>query len=71
MVEWLCVSFWHLHKKADRIVKGIKMSKFNLLAYILPPEEKVFYSLFEESAQVCHDVATLYKDIVTSALTDD
>lgn len=47
------------------------MSKFNLLAYILPPEEKVFYTLFEESAQVCHDVADLYREIVTTSMTED
>ena len=47
------------------------MSKFNLLAYILPPEEKVFYTLFEESAQVCHDVANLYREIVTTSMTED
>ena len=47
------------------------MSKFNLLAYILPPEEKVFYTLFEESAKVCNDVANLYRDIVTHSLTED
>lgn len=58
-------------QKYTCLLKGIKMSKFNLLAYILPPEEKVFYSLFEESAQVCFDVASLYKDIVTSSLTDE
>ena len=52
-------------------LKGVIMSKFNLLAYILPPEEKVFYSLFEESAQVCNDVANLYKEIVTNSMTED
>ena len=47
------------------------MAKFNLLSYILPPEEKIFYTLFEESAQVCNDVAKAYKDIVTTSLTED
>ena len=59
------------NKKDTVNLKGIKMSKFNLLAYILPPEEKVFYTLFEESAQVCNDVAALYKDIVTNSLTEE
>ena len=53
------------------LVKGIKMSKFNLLSYILPPEEKVFYTLFEESAQVCRDVADLYRQIVTTEMNED
>jgi uncharacterized protein Yka (UPF0111/DUF47 family) len=52
-------------------MKGIKMSKFNLLAYILPPEEKVFYTLSEESAKVCYDVANLYKDIVNNSMSED
>lgn len=47
------------------------MSKFNLLAYILPPEEKVFYSLFEESTQVCNEAATLYNEIISSCFTED
>lgn len=47
------------------------MSKFNLLAYILPPEEKVFYTLFEESAKVCNDAANLYNEIVTTCLCED
>ena len=44
------------------------MSKFNLLAYILPPEEKVFYTLFEESTKVCHETAVLFNEIVTKGL---
>lgn len=47
------------------------MSKFNLLAYILPPEEKVFYTLFEESTKVCHETAVLFNEIVTKGLTED
>ncbi len=47
------------------------MSKFNLLAYILPPEEKIFYTLFEESAKVCNETAELYNDIVTNGLHED
>ena len=47
------------------------MSKFNLLAYILPPEEKVFYTLFEESTNVCKEAANLFNEIVTNGLTED
>ena len=57
--------------KTHGLAKGFNMSKFNLLAYILPPEEKVFYTLFEESAQVCNDVANLYKQIVTTEMNED
>lgn len=47
------------------------MSKFNLLAYILPPEEKVFYTLFEESTKVCKDMAELFNEIVNNGLSED
>lgn len=47
------------------------MSKFNLLAYILPPEDKIFYSLFEESTQVCGKTATLFDEIMTKGLTEE
>ena len=47
------------------------MSKFNLLAYILPPEEKVFYTLFEESTNVCKEAANLFNEIVTNGLTEN
>lgn len=47
------------------------MSKFNLLAYILPPEEKVFYTLFEESTKVCNETSALFNEIVTHGLCED
>ena len=47
------------------------MAKFNLLASILPPEEKIFYTLFEESTQVCLDTAKLYLDITHSGFNED
>lgn len=39
------------------------MAKINLLSYILPPEEKVFFSLFQESADICNEAAMLYHEI--------
>lgn len=47
------------------------MSKFNLLAYILPPEDKVFYQLFAKSAQFCIDSAILYNDIIQHGLSEE
>ncbi len=47
------------------------MSKFNLLAYLLPPEDKIFYSLFEQSASVCKDAACLFNDIMTAGITEE
>ncbi len=46
------------------------MSKFNLLSYILPPEEKVFYALFEDSAKVCEEAARLFNAIMTDGLVE-
>lgn len=39
------------------------MSKFNLLSYILPPENKIFFELFQESADICRKSALLYQGI--------
>lgn len=47
------------------------MSKFNLLAYLLPPEDKIFYSLFEDSTQVCKDAAILFDEIMTCGLNEE
>lgn len=47
------------------------MAKFNILERILPPEEKIFYSLFEESAKVCKDTAILFHEIMNHGLNED
>lgn len=47
------------------------MSKFNLLAYILPPDDKTFYHLFESSTDVCKKAATLFEDIVKHGVSED
>lgn len=47
------------------------MSKFNLMAYILPPDDKTFYVLFENSTAVCKKTAELYNEIVTNGLTEE
>lgn len=47
------------------------MSKFNLLAYILPPDDEKFYSLFEESASVCKKTTTLFDEIMTKGLNEE
>lgn len=40
------------------------MSGFNLLSLILPPEEKVFYELFEKNSGVCYDSAMMLAKII-------
>ncbi|EKE02929.1 MAG: hypothetical protein ACD_20C00311G0005 [uncultured bacterium] len=45
--------------------------KFNILQKILPPEDKIFYSYFEESANVCREAAILFNDIMHQGLNED
>ena len=40
------------------------MSGFNLLTLILPPEEKIFYELFEKNCTTCHESAVLLHKIM-------
>lgn len=47
------------------------MVKLGFLNKILPPEEKIFYSYFEESAKVCNDVAALYYNIMNNGFSED
>lgn len=46
------------------------MGKFNLLSYIMPPEDKVFYHFFEDSAKICHAAALLFNEIVNSNIDE-
>lgn len=47
------------------------MKKFNLMAYLLPPEEKKFYELFEKSTETCKEAAELFNEIVNSSLNEE
>jgi len=47
------------------------MAKWNPLNYILPPEEKIFYVLFEDSAKTCKDLTLLYNKIINGELTEE
>ena len=47
------------------------MPKFNLMSYIMPPEDKMFFTLFQESAEICGESANLYNEIMQSNLTDE
>ncbi|HSA06804.1 MAG TPA: DUF47 family protein [Candidatus Gastranaerophilales bacterium] len=40
------------------------MSNFNILKLILPPEEKIFYELFEKSSCVCCESALILKSLL-------
>ena len=47
------------------------MTKFNLLKKILPPENKIFYDLFEESSKTCQDTSRLFLEIMLKGLNED
>ena len=48
-----------------------EMSKFNLMAYIMPPEDKLFFAYFQDSADVCSKTATLYNEIMQNHFNDE
>lgn len=47
------------------------MPKFNLMSYIMPPEDKMFFTLFQDSAEICMETAKLYDEIMRNHLTDE
>ena len=47
------------------------MSKFNLLSYILPPEDKLFFARFQELSQICFKTATLFNEIIQNHLDEE
>ena len=47
------------------------MPKFNLMSYIMPPEDKMFFTLFQESAEICEESANLYNQIMQSDLNEE
>ncbi|MFA6990400.1 MAG: DUF47 family protein [Candidatus Gastranaerophilaceae bacterium] len=42
-----------------------------LLKKILPPQQKIFYTLFESSAEVCHKIAELFNDIIKEGISEE
>jgi uncharacterized protein len=42
-----------------------------LLKKILPPQQKIFYTLFEDSAEVCYKVAELFNEIIYEGVSDE
>jgi len=45
--------------------------KFNLFEKLLPPENKVFYDMFEESANNCNAIATLFNHALINGVTEE
>lgn len=45
--------------------------KFNLFERLLPPENKVFYDCFEDSAKNCNDMAKVFNEAVLNGVTDE
>ena len=47
------------------------MPKFNLMSYIMPPEDKMFFTFFQDSAEICKESAKLYNEVLQTKLTDE
>lgn len=45
--------------------------KFNLMAYIMPPEDKMFFTMFQDGAEICRKSAELYDEIMKNGLTEE
>lgn len=45
--------------------------KFNLFERLLPPENKIFYDCFEDSAKNCYDIAVLFNNALTNGITEE
>lgn len=45
--------------------------KFNIFEKLLPPENKVFYDLFEDSAKNCSDMAKLFNEALLHGTTEE
>lgn len=46
------------------------MAKFNLMSYIMPPENKLFFTYFQDSTNICSQAARLYEQIMEKHLTE-
>ena len=51
--------------------KEIQMPKFNLMSYIMPPEDKMFFQLFQDCSEICMQAAKLYDEILHTQLTEE
>jgi len=47
------------------------MPKFNLMSYIVPVEDKMFFIYFQKSAEICQKSAKLYDEIMHNHFTDE
>lgn len=47
------------------------MPKFNLMSYIMPPEDKMFFIMFQDGADICRKSAELYDEIMKNSLTEE
>lgn len=53
------------------LIHGVKMPKFNLLSYIMPVEDKLFFSFFQNAASICQKSANLYNEIIHNHFNED
>lgn len=50
---------------------GSNTVKFNIFEKLLPPENKVFYDCFEDSAKNCNDIALLFNKALLEGVTEE
>jgi len=47
------------------------MPSFNLMSYIMPPEDKMFFTYFQDSAHICKKTANLYDEIINNKFSSE
>lgn len=50
---------------------GANTVKFNIFEKLLPPENKVFYDLFEDSARNCNEMAKLFNEAILHGVSEE
>lgn len=70
IIHWLQLTLFRITLKCVANL-GANTVKFNLFEKLLPPENKVFYDLFEDSAKNCHDMAILFNEAIAHGMTEE
>jgi len=50
---------------------GVNIVNFNLFEKLLPPENKVFYDCFEDSAINCNEMAKLFNQVLSDGVSEE
>lgn len=71
MKTWMLRSEKTKPRQKFQARKEVIMPKFNLMSYIMPPEDKMFFTMFQDSAEICKKSAKLYDDVLHNTLNDE